>query len=772
MCGYISYITLIQYHMTITQHSHFWLDKDLFADQDTDVTGKVKPQHDLATIARYAAVRRAIANFVSILSGKNIPVEFSSGKESYTDGERVVISAENDPSKFDVMVGLALHEASHVLLTDFSFVKLIAEHRKIRDRYAAYAHDGGTLYPIAWNGVQSEAAKQATIAGKTPEYEFTYDVARELFPENIVALWPEVTAGGGASAAVKYYRTVSQAFDDVHVLMNILEDRRIDKWVYNRAGGYRPYYDALYGKYFFTKEIGKNLKFNPAWRELTIENYLNRLLYAFHPDASPDALPGLAAMIDYMDLATIERVGEDMHDEQAGWKKQATYDAAPRLWKDACHLYGMILKVVGLAELQQREQPSQPQDIAGNGTGQNHPMLEGMNADTLQGLPDLDLPAGTLLPSPVEKDVKGKGKNKVEVDGKYNADKAKRELAEAKKLMGGEVKKKKMTRQLKASVTALEEADGEMIDIQGYGIPSGKCFVTRKLTERLMKEPWFIFSSPWASNSTLAAIAAGKRMGQILHQRLQVRNDPLFTKQTRLQGGHIDRRLLAQLGMDITTVFHKVRVDQHKPAMLHVSLDASGSMTGQKWNKVTTVAIALAYLGSKMRNIDTVISIRGGSGLPLVAILFDSRRDNFNKFCKLFAQIAPAGATPEGLCYKATMGLITECADTHQVYFINFSDGEPSFYMSEGSDLTKHGATYNGVNYVGEFAFKHTRQMVQLMREAGVKILSYFISDYGRPDVRNAAFRTMYGDDASFVNVKNVGEVLVTLNKLLRERGT
>jgi hypothetical protein len=73
------------------------------------------------------------------------------------------------------------------------------------------------------------------------------------------------------------------------------------------------------------------------------------------------------------------------------------------------------------------------------------------------------------------------------------------------------------------------------------------------------------------------------------------------------------------------------------------------------------------------------------------------------------------------------------------------------------------------VGYFGEFAAKHTRTMVNYIRERGVKILSYYISDY---TTHSSAFKYMYGEDAAFINVNNVTEVLRTLNKLLLHRGT
>ena len=101
-------------------YSSFWLNDgwdntgSIFDDED------VKPKVDLVALASY---RRAIANFVNILTKKDIPVTFNTTGDSYTDGKKVVISSKLDDKLFDSTVGLALHEGSHILLSDFDVIR-------------------------------------------------------------------------------------------------------------------------------------------------------------------------------------------------------------------------------------------------------------------------------------------------------------------------------------------------------------------------------------------------------------------------------------------------------------------------------------------------------------------------------------------------------------------------------------------------------------------------------------------------------------------------
>ena len=89
---------------------------------------KLKPGKDLVKLA---ATKRAISNFVNIVTGQNIPVTFK-GKDSYTDGKKVVIGSNLKDGNFDVAVGLALHEGSHIKLTNFDSLTKIKEFAKQR----------------------------------------------------------------------------------------------------------------------------------------------------------------------------------------------------------------------------------------------------------------------------------------------------------------------------------------------------------------------------------------------------------------------------------------------------------------------------------------------------------------------------------------------------------------------------------------------------------------------------------------------------------------
>ena len=119
-------------------YSSFWFDRktsvdDILAkyDNNGDVDYvKPKPKIDHVGLAGH---KRAIGNFVRIVSGENIPVRFMSRGDSYTDGKSVTISSNINERNFDHVVGLALHEGSHIAYSDFEVFKKVRHWDHLRN---------------------------------------------------------------------------------------------------------------------------------------------------------------------------------------------------------------------------------------------------------------------------------------------------------------------------------------------------------------------------------------------------------------------------------------------------------------------------------------------------------------------------------------------------------------------------------------------------------------------------------------------------------------
>ena len=102
-------------------NSSFWYND--FETDDIIINNLSDTEKKSLDLYKLASSKRAISNFVNIVTNESIPVKFKERGDSYTDGKSVVIGSKiEQPKDFDVAVGLALHEGSHIKLSDFKLL--------------------------------------------------------------------------------------------------------------------------------------------------------------------------------------------------------------------------------------------------------------------------------------------------------------------------------------------------------------------------------------------------------------------------------------------------------------------------------------------------------------------------------------------------------------------------------------------------------------------------------------------------------------------------
>ena len=228
-------------------YSSFWMDSDWdtrntsIFDDDEEVN--TKPKTDLVALAGY---RRAISNFVTIVTGESdIKVTFNSNDDSYTDGKTVVIGSKLDDKLFDPSVGLALHEGSHIKLSDFNFLKNLE------------------------NNIPAEYFERALKKGYSSRYE---------------------------------------VMSQIKNLLNYVEDRRIDNYVFSTSPGYKGYYHSMYDKYFYSKIVDKALT-STEYTDENMESYMFRIINLTNKNTNLDALNGLRQIWKTLDIKNISVLG-------------------------------------------------------------------------------------------------------------------------------------------------------------------------------------------------------------------------------------------------------------------------------------------------------------------------------------------------------------------------------------------------------------------------------------------------------------------------------
>ena len=688
-------------------NSSFWLDED-FLNDDKYSSAQGKPKVDYIKLAGY---KRAIGNFVRIVTGKDdIKVMYSSGYQSFTDGKQVVISAKLDEKEFDSTVGLALHEGSHVALTDFGF----------------------------------------TLVALKPD---------SVFIENLEN-WHIQTFID--QAAPNVYEISTKLKD----IVNVIEDRRIDRFVYKSAPGYQGYYRALYDKYFNAKEIDQAL-LSGMKTEQTWDDYMFHIINFMNPNRQLNALPGLQKIWDMIDIPNIGRVANT----------PAVLTLSIDVFKELCILVGGLNAPEGNGQgegtPEEQEQPSNGGSDGGSGADVNKDENTNDEMGGAEADPNLDVQGDNSSDG---------GDNAQAQQGNVDPKEAKKskkfekDLKEAikkqKDFLNGKIKKKSLHRSDAEKINAASESNMSYETVgndmenntRNYGKSNTKCLVVRGITKSLINSGLIgnaMYSDFADIKSNLTKwgrkdyIAEGIVLGTLLGKRLKTRDEDRTLKTTRMETGRIDRRLVAELGFGNDRVFSQTIHNVVTPSIIHISLDASGSMSGDKWESAMKTAVAIAKAASMVKSLDCVISIRSTQGQdPLMWVVYDSRKTSFAAAKEYFYGVHASGSTPEGLCYQAVLKDILAMSNGKDAYLINICDGEPGF-------------SGNGFSYGGSEALEHTRKQVEMMRQAGVKVLSFFVSDsqFGL-DRSRANHAKMYGKDAQVIDLNNLTQLSNSINKM------
>jgi hypothetical protein len=670
-----------------------------------------------------AAHRRAIANFVSIVTGKNIPVKFNTKGNSYTDGTTVVISSKvAEPNEFDPAVGLALHEGSHIKLSNF---KLLADMYKSIEKVVGPA--------------------------KLKEW---MDTANK--------------------------KGVSDVIYTVKDILNWVEDRRIDQFIFDGAPGYRDYYRSMYDKYFNDPAIDKGMTSTEMSNE-TMDSYMFRLINLHSKFSRANALKGLSEITKIAKLSDINRL-------------KSTDDALVV----ACDIFDVILRCIDAAQQAEENKGNGK----GKGKGQGSPQAgegeqeageddieveinedggsdgmddEGEDFDEAGGDNEV-AEEGKGVMGKIKVMLGGKGKNGKPAEGKLSQRQLeilKKKIEKQKEFLRGDVKKGNVSQTENKALDTIDQSGTELKTVgqelaNGVVITKGiECIVVKKMNQSLLESSDFPLADLRYNakdgehqNSVQCAseVLEGIRLGTILGKKLQVRSESRETIFNRQLVGRMDKRMISSLGFGNEHVFFTKEIDAYKKANLHISVDASGSMSGTKWRKTMTNVVALAKAVDMISNLEIQISFRTTSGeLPYIVVAYDSRIDKFIKVKTLFQYLRPGGTTPEGLAFEGVMKQMVGSTTDVDSYFLNISDGEPYF----------HG---KGYNYQGYYASKHTKKMVDKIQSMGIKVLSYFVSEYsGDVDATSGSgkvFKDCYGKAASYINVTNVNEVTRTMNGL------
>ena len=648
-------------------------------------------------LIKLSALRRSIAGFVQLLTNKNIPVEFIEKDSSFTDYHKVFITANITNNNLDSIVGLALHEGSHIHLTTFSL-----------------------LYELN-RMIPKVVYEKAKSLGMTEEY------------------------------IQKFFKG----------MLNWIEDRRIDRYVQDNAEGWVGYYIAMYDRYFNSPIVNVGLQ-SDLYLQEDIQSYEFHIINSQNPNFNKTALKSLEKIINSIDVDNINKL-------------KSTKDSFTK----TLDVINIILE--SIKPFDPSKEPKDGEGESGDGNGDNY-------VEDISNIDD----DGNMTSDAEDNGSNGSGsggigkqiaigKDGKQIDGSGNgkpiklspkaAEKLRKFIEKQKDFINGETNKVGIDKGILEKLKDLAEAGSEIKQVdanehqegdgKGKATPKNEfkriydVLVIKNVTTDFFMSNGFPFSQRY--DEYTSSVVDGLALGSQLGKKLKVRNEERVTKFSRKLNGRLDKRLISEIGFGNAQVFQQSFVETYSNVYLHISIDVSGSMSGISMaNSIkTTIAICKA-IDMSNENMDVTISLRGTDGSsPCIAIIYDSRKDKFSKLRRILPYINANSATPEGLCFAAIDKFIVESTCKLKSYFLNISDGEPAFS-----------------GYGGELAAYHTRGEVNKMRNKGVDVLSYFISDngYGMSYGRSSIFDIMYGRSARYIDTNSVLQIAKTLNDLFLKK--
>lgn len=696
-------------------HSDFWMDSRF----------ERKFKSGQASLPELISLQKSVTNFVNILcskTGKRVPnVKYSTGNESYTDGTTITLSSKFTPKTIDSQVGLALHEASHIVLTDFNVLKMLC--------------DGVTGSNLVYG------------------------------PNDAVDNALEVINASSMN--------VTKSLKIIKDLLNIIEDRRIDKWVMTNAPGYASYYDALYDRYFKSKKISKYLKSDKAAFP-DPDNYVLHICNMINPAYDCNALPGLSEIDALIDLVNIDRL---------------------KSTSEALSVAVEVFKIIEANAVSQPQPPEQDsegsdsqedesqagegsdsQDSEGNDSQDNDSQSEeGSDSQDSEGNESEDGEDTESENSKGNESEDGEGKEEGGEDDmlsemKKAFEEVMKDFEEQKEFINGKIKKVKLHDTIQSVVDTMIDSRVKIHDstYRGQKVPT---YYLDNLTEQMIRTLHIdhITSKPLYTYEVASGFASGK----VLAKKLKARSEERVTDYNRLRKGKIDGRRIAYAGLDREDVFKKKEVTSYNPSIVYISIDNSGSMGGKRIQNAIKMATAIAVAFDSVPNMDCVIITRTDGAVestknrsymmdraPMSVKIYDSRVNGLNHLKKMMSRIATPGGTPEGLCHETIFEYHGKESKDKDAYFINISDGAPGTYIT-----TNDG--HNLFYYGDKEANQQTKAVMDKFRKNGWNVISYMVGKT-RESQSGRNFIECYGKDSQFIeNPDNMMEIAKSLNKKL-----
>ena len=598
--------------------SSFWLGDDFDSSFKTD---------NGVDYTKLAATQRAIGNFVNIVTGKHIPVEFQSNGDSYTDGNSVVIGTKLEGKDFDPAVGLALHEGSHIAFTDFdllrNFTTNVRMHGVDPDFDLPYEHEQ-TIQSLC-NWVEDRRIDYI-IYKNAPGYRMYYEAMYD-----------------------KYFN-----------------DKVIDKAL--REGRKR---EETIEDYFFhivnftnpNRDLSQLELLQDIWSLVDLEN-IDRL------KSTQDALK-VACDIYKLLKPQLEKQEQEKKLQEAIDNQKDFLDGKPSdCESNECE---------SGEGTEQDEFPPADHDF-----GKHEE-----DGEDDEGREDSKDNAGGDEEN--EEEAGGDGDNKLEELSPRqqkildNAIQQQQDFLDSKQKKTG-----RLTKAQSYTVKAMREAGTEVVMVD-LGRDVVETIVIKKLTKNVIDHMSSLFSDYGGNDHIMKGIRLGKILGKRLQVRNEERTlkstrletgkiDRRLISQLGYNNANVFHKIITDrykdyfihISIDASSSMYSNRKFENALTSAVAIAQAASMTTGIR---VQISVRGTSNIGRSDNNRDRCTTI----------IAYDSNTDKMSKIRNLFQHLTTFGMTPEGVAFKSIERQIIQDSNGCECIFINYSDGYPTHIGHYGS---------------------------------------------------------------------------------------
>ena len=484
-------------------NSSYWYS---FDDNDIITDSLSTQEKKSLDLYKLAASKRAISNFVSIVTNDSIPVRFKERGESYTDGKSVVIGTRvSEPKDFDVAVGLALHEGSHIKLSDFDLLNnlsiLIPTHITEGAIKKGIYNSQETIKNL-WNYVEDRRIDNYVFKSAPGYRDYYRKMYNKYFNDKVI---------------------------DKALLTNEFTDESMTSYMFRIINLHNK--NSKLSSLNGLREIYKLIDLKNISRLKNSQDSFDIALKIF-----TIILSNLNNVITDDTLSKPQKGGNGDSSDSSSDSDNTSEEMSDEEFEEfSNNIINGTSPVSGDSD-----------DTSSGGSGMN-----------VSNIPD------NISGKPTNNKSNSKSDNEVQLTDRQK-ELLKKKIEKQKKFLDGDIQKTSITKSDSKNINAIEESGSELKEVgkgasnDYYGNPTTQCIVVKKLTKSLFESHLFPLSyKNWEGNMVhyyKDEVADGIKLGTILGKKLQVRGEDRTTVFNRQKVGKIDKRMISSLGFGAISI--------------------------------------------------------------------------------------------------------------------------------------------------------------------------------------------------------------------------